>query len=509
MMTQRTSSLKQKILLPGISGLLLLLCFPTFSLWPLAFIAWVPLLISLEKKSGWDAFQSGWLTGILFFGFLIYWLNFVSGIAYTLLVLYLSVYPAIFCTLYVKLKNSKTRPLWGGLIWTILEYLRSSGPFSFAWGLMGHTQWNMPWLAYSASWWGVYGLSFLLMALNIGLAEIWLERQKRNQVISADFSSTLKIDHLWPLIILIGIACAGAFHESYSPDQKLIRIALVQGNFNQDEKWDVSVSDTVDTYLRLSSEALSQEPDLVVWPETAIPDILTPNSKYWDQLEAWVLENQTPLLLGAVGKHGDDYLNSAFFVAPGKNSSVTWQQYNKIHLVPYGESVPFQEYLPFLKRMVESRGGGEYLPGSEFPVFEVKGIRFGILICFESTLAPFARRYAEQEVDFLVVITNDAWFLRSTAPYQHAIQSTFRAIETGVPVVRATNTGWTCAFDAAGRLLDSIPIYEENVLTLDIKTRHRSTLYSSWGDFLMLLIIGITLGYYIASIICPNVIKEL
>jgi len=204
------------------------------------------------------------------------------------------------------------------------------------------------------------------------------------------------------------------------------------------------------------------------------------------------------LLMGAVGKQGEDYLNSAFYFHLDTHGKGIREEYDKVHLVPYGEMVPFRSLFPFIKRMVEARGGGEYLPGKGFPVFEVDGFRFGVLICFESTLAPLAREYAKAGADFTIVITNDAWFQKSTAPFQHAIQSAFRAIETGMPVVRATNTGWTSAFSANGKLLAGMPIYTRDTLIVDIHPGRHDTLYARWGDLPIQLALGLTLGYFIA-----------
>ncbi len=259
--------------------------------------------------------------------------------------------------------------------------------------------------------------------------------------------------------------------------------------------------------MRLSDRALEEGPSLIVWPETAIPDVLAWHPDYRQRISAWVEEHRTPLLFGAVGEAGEDYLNSAFFVQPGPSDESLWGRYDKVHLVPYGESVPFKQVFPFLKRMVEARGGGEYLPGTAMPLFEIDGIRFGVLICFESTLPRLARQYARSGADFLIVMTNDAWFLKSTAPYQHAMQSAFRAIENGLPVVRAANTGLTCAYDARGRLLASMPIYEEGVLTVEIQAEQRRTLYSRWGDFPIQLALGMVLGYFAGLFLLPRNVR--
>jgi len=486
------------VFLPASSGLLLLLCFPTFPFSFLAFFAWVPLLVSLEGKGPRRRFQSGWIAGVVFFAFLVYWLNTVTRTGYCLLVLYLSLYPAVFCMLLGRLRGPFARPLWGGLIWAELEYLRSIGPLSFSWGLLGHTQWSIPQLTHSAGWWGVYGLSFLLMAANLCLAEIWLSRREKRRARNA---------WIWPLALLAIVAVVGGPTGETPESSRRFRVALVQGNYPQDDKWAVSVGDTLDRYLGLSDAAAAERPNLIIWPETAIPDVLTQRPPLRMEIDRWVEAHGIPLLLGAVSSEGTGagYYNSAFLVSPSGQEGTTWNRYDKNHLVPWGEMVPLGRFFPFIEKMVEDQGGGDYLPGKVLPVFEVDGVHFGVLICFESTLATLAREYARQDVDMLVVITNDAWFGPSTAPYQHAIQSSFRAVECGVPVVRATNTGWTSAFDRRGRLIRSLPIYEPGLLIVDVEVgRRHPTLSTRWGDLPIQIAIGVTLGFFAIGFLFPQ-----
>jgi len=493
-MSSTWTRLTRNLLLPALSGLLLLLSFPSFSLSYVALCAWIPLLASLEGKGARRAFQSGWITGVLFYGFLIYWLNYVTTAGYTLLVLYLSLYPAVFCLLLGRLRGPVARPFWGGLLWTGMEYLRSIGPWSFSWGLLGHTQWATPQLSYSARWWGVYGLSFLLMAMNLCLVEVWVRRRRRRAI---------RNRWLWPPAILILIAVLGQVRNPGEGARRPLRVALLQGNYPQDEKWEATTTDVLECYLELSREALEEGPDLIVWPETAIPDVLTRRPEVRAAIQDWVSAHRTSVLFGSVAEEPPGYYNSAFLVSPVADGKVRWQRYDKVHLVPYGEKVPFKRLFPFLERIVESRGGGEYEAGSGFPVFEIQRARFGVLICFESTIPTLARQYALQGIDFLVVITNDAWFGPSTAPYQHALQSAFRAVETGVPVVRSTNTGWTCAFDARGRLIKAIPIYERGFLTVDVQVGRQPTLYTRWGDLPMQLALGLMLGCFLSQWLLP------
>jgi apolipoprotein N-acyltransferase len=423
---------------------------------------------------------------VFFFGILIYWLNHVTIPGYVLLIFYAGLYPAVFCLIFSRLKLSpKMRPLWGGLLWVSLEYIRSAGCLAFTWGLMGHTQWKTLPLAQSASWWGVYGISFLIMATNICLLEIFLSRRR---------GRTFHNTWLWPLALLVATAVAGHGLTRQPVPEETFRIALVQGNFPQEQKWQAPIHKVARTYLDLSDDLMKSDPDLIVWPETAIPAVLPWQPTVKRMIEDWVMENQVPLLFGSIEESGEVYYNAAFLLKPSAEEKPYTGRYDKIHLVPYGESVPLKNIFPFLKELVERGGGGEFEPGHEFRVFEVPPARFGTLICFESTLPRLAHQYARQEVNLLVVITNDAWFKKSSAPYQHAIQSIFRAIENGVPVVRATNTGWTCAFNARGEEIASLPAHEEGWLMVDVPLERRDTLSAWWGELPVLIALGLTLG---------------
>jgi len=509
--------------LPALSGLLLLLSFPSFSLWFLALFAWVPLFVSLEGKRPRRAFLSGCITGLLFFGFHLYWLNYVTVIGYTLWGLVLSLIPAFFSMILSSLQGPLARPFWGALCWVALEYLRSIGWWSFSWGFMGHTLWQVPRLSYSAAWWGVYGLSFLLMATNLSLSEVVKAGMQGRRVNNL---------WLWPLGLLVAVAIVA---PKTKPSQTgTMKVALVQGNYEQEEKWfSQSIEEIVDEYLQLSVEVLKENPNLIVWPETALPIIIDRHGELIALISGWVREHQVPLIVGVVSEEpaglsgrggsssrqdavalveiqpeiffeekvhgrGPGVNNSAFLIKPEQKDAVHWMRYDKVHLVPYGESVPFQRIFPFLVKMVEDGGGGQYTQGNRFPQFEVEGARFGTLICFESSLAPLARRYGKEGVDFLLVITNDAWFHRSMALRQHAMQSAFRAIENGVPVLRATNTGWTCAFDVRGELIAQLPPFEQGVCLVEFQPGQVSTLHNKWGDFPVLLALGLVVGYFLS-----------
>jgi apolipoprotein N-acyltransferase len=489
-------SLQKRIrkLAPALAaGLLLRLSMPGVSLFPLAFVALIPLILSIDEKNRRFVFVQGFWMAVAYWASLIFWMNQVVTPGYFALVIYLSLFSGLFCIGYTSRKPGMGRALFGALLWTALEYVRSIGGWSFAWGLVGHCLGIVPPLAQSARWWGVYGLSFVIVWINFSLAEWWLGRKTKKT--PGWFMPALPL-------LLFGMSIFWTNLKSPAPEieNRQFRVALIQGSFPQEKKWTVKLEDVVDRYLDLSEKALNGKPDLVIWPETAVPAILTRSSKLEKPIRDWIQQNQLPLLLGSVAHHpiSRDLFNSAFLLEPGGPVLAEVDRYDKRHLVPFGEYIPFKQLLPFVEKMVESRGGGEYLFGAPAgKIFEVEGYRFGVLICFESTLTPMGVEYARQGADFLVVITNDAWFGQTSAAWQHGVQSIFRAIETGLPVVRAANTGWTCAFDSRGRLLADIPVYKPGWMAVDLPEKTTPTLYSRWGDgptVLMILVLLLWLG---------------
>jgi apolipoprotein N-acyltransferase len=263
-----------------------------------------------------------------------------------------------------------------------------------------------------------------------------------------------------------------------------VRVAVIQGNIDQGIKWDEAFKQHIlDIYLRLSAGTLDEQPDLIIWPETAAPFVFKYAPLYQDQLIQAVQQWQVPLLFGGVDvvfvpppkKYYS--LNSAFLLS---HQGDLVAQYDKIHLVPFGEYVPFKKVLSFVDRLVTAIG--EILPGQEYTVMPFRDTPFSCVICFEIIFPNLVRKFVDNGARFVVTITNDAWYGRSSAPYQHFAMATFRAVENRVAIARAANTGISGFIDPMGRILARSDIFVEDALVYDIPVRATTTFYSQYGD---------------------------
>ncbi|MEK7308925.1 MAG: apolipoprotein N-acyltransferase, partial [Nitrospirota bacterium] len=324
----------------------------------------------------------------------------------------------------------------------------------------------------------------------------------------------------WPMTIgLVTAALIIALSLSYGvwrlktvEKGHTIRASVIQGNFEQNQKWDVRFHDDIkDTYIRLSKDAVAASPDFIVWPETAVPFIFGYDEPYTAELVEFQKTLGAYLLFGTVlTKDVKDsryeLSNSAVLMSPGGEVKST---YDKIHLVPYGEYVPLRKFFPFIGKLVA--GIGDFRAGNEHTVMDIQPrndlrqpARIGNLICYEIIFPGLVRKFSNNGANLLVTITNDSWFGRSSAPYQHFSMAVFRAVENRAPVVRAASTGISGFIDAKGRIIRKSDIFSRTVLTEDIRIgSFKKTFYTGYGDlFAFLCIISCVL--LIANNIYPK-----
>jgi len=351
----------------------------------------------------------------------------------------------------------------------LLEYIQSHLFTGFGWTLLGYSQYKNLQLIQIADFSGVYGVSFVIMLVNV---TVWRSmqsvtvhevtkspnenlrfrtgqapcRQKRNKL------SFLYLFLFTSLVVIFSYGY-GIFRLSENKDESTVKISVIQGNIAQELKWDPDVAqDILDKYASLTKLAALTEPDLIVWPETSFPGFLVSDKEMTQELLDLVKEVETPLLLGANTEEMFETFNSAVLIS---DEGYIIDKYDKIHLVPFGEYVPFSRQFPGLGRLILG-GLGEFTPGEEFKVFPLLEAKFATLICFEDIFPELAKRFVQNGADFLIVITNDAWYGKTPAAYQHAACSVFRAIENRVSVVRCANTGYSCFIDKRGRIYSSV-----------------------------------------------------
>jgi apolipoprotein N-acyltransferase len=270
-------------------------------------------------------------------------------------------------------------------------------------------------------------------------------------------------------------------------DRKIIqnpplKIGLVQGNIDQSVKWDESFQkETLKIYDKLSLRVSEEKPDLIIWPETATPFFFQDAKEYQPLVLDIPKKTNTFLLFGTpsykIQKGKVNHYNSAYLLSP---SGELVGKYDKIHLVPFGEYVPMQDLLFFLGSLGE--GIGDFKSGEEIYSFSIPQGHFGVLICFEIIFPDLCRRFVKKGANFLVTMTNDAWFGKTSAPYQHFSMATFRAVENRVFVVRAANTGITGFIDPRGKILKQGGIFTEEAMNGMIRLSKDKTFYTLYGD---------------------------
>ncbi len=503
------NTLYKKLLpvLPAIvSGILIALSFPAADLSFLAWVAFVPLLHSLWKKQGKEVFWSGFVFGVVYFFGTLYWIyhsiTYYGGVSFVvslclvlLLCCYLALYPAVFSVLFIRLyRKTKLPALFiAPVLWVMLEFVRSYALTGFPWSSVGYSQYRTLSLIQIADITGIYGVSFLVLAVNGACVDLLLTRKRISKMPLFPLSYTITGFIL--LLLLISAAYGySLFRLSELRPGNTCSISVIQGNIEQDRKWEPSYQQEVmAVYENLSREALSAKPFLLVWPETAVPFYFGYDTHNTDDLLQLQKKRGSWLLFGSVlvksrSQERTELTNSVILLDPEGKKSFT---YDKIHLVPFGEYVPLRSILFFVDKLVA--GIGDYVPGRQYIRAETEQGSFGTIICYEVIFPGLVRKFFATGGDFIVTITNDAWFGKTAGPYQHFSMAVFRAIENRKPVIRAANTGISGFIDSNGRIMSTSGLFTREILTENITTDGSLSFYSRFGDLFSYLCIVISI----------------
>jgi len=474
------------------SAITLILSFSSHNCYIFSWLAFAPLLVvTIREKKG-KGFLWGFIFGVIFYVGNISWINytlmFYGGIPaflsiplLFLLVSYLSLYYGLFS--YFLKKVHRTFPAWGiwsaPFIWVGLEWIRSFFMTGFPWSTLGYSQHTFLPVLQISEYTGVYGVSFLIILSNVMLARWCLPIMKKPLikesaicfliVFSAVFWGSYKIKSI-----------QGDMNNSLS-----VRGAFVQGNIKQSMKWDPErEKEIVKTYEVLTLDVAMKRPQFILWPETAVPFLYQNNPEYKKWLEELSNTVGTPIVTGAMtynyqSKDEIKYFNSAVLVTPDKNIQ---KVYDKIHLVPFGEYVPFRKLLFFVDKLVSIVG--ELTPGTETHTYKISSFSFGTAICFEIIFPDLVRRFADKGVDIVMNLTNDAWYGNTDAPFQHWAMVAFRCVENRIWVVRAANTGISGFINPWGKPVYASKLFspEAGVFDLSILKNKNKTFYTRFGD---------------------------
>jgi apolipoprotein N-acyltransferase len=445
--------------------------------------AFVPLLVALRGASPSTTFRWAYLFGFLSNLGIFFWVIiamqkygglsvWISGSILLLMIVILAFYPAV--SLWCAARLRSRAPVWatGPLLCTLLEWSRvyfPAGGFPWAtpaYGLAG----SLP-LVQVADVVGTAGLNLFIFAVNFQLAE-WIARRREGRSLPWAGIGT-------SAVLLLAVATYGwiriAAEGSPAKAEGKIRVALLQGNIPQDLKWDPDEKDRIlANYRQLTRAARESDPDLVIWPEAALPFTLSRDIQSIPFVSEFL--GRSDLLAGAPTASGEKdaltFRNSAFVLS--SDGRVRFR-YDKQHLVPFGEYVPLSGFLPM--RYIVPAVAGNFTSGAAQPLAKLGSQSYGILICYELLFPDLTLDWVRRGAHFLVNITNDAWFDQTSGPFQHVHFGIFRAVETRRFVVRAANTGITTWFDRTGRMHTPTDLFTRGFVIADISPSDEVTFY--------------------------------
>ncbi|MCX6565252.1 MAG: apolipoprotein N-acyltransferase [Candidatus Aminicenantes bacterium] len=475
-------------LVAAVCGLLTAAAFPKFDLMFLAWISLIPLFFLLSGKTPGRAFLLGGTAGLFFYGLLLYWIPavpahygglspLISFLVYLLLIVLLALAWGVFGLAFALIHRK--RPMAAFLavpfLWVGLEYILTHVLTGFPWGILGLSQAKNLLFIQMAGLTGIYGVSFALVFFQ------------------AMFVGSLRTNRRLPfaagMIALVLIHFGGFLSlRNPAPAAESFPAAVIQGNVSSDLYWhEVSESrilEIFDEHLALTHQAAAGGARLIVWPEFTVPLCFSCKEGIYQisasRLKELTRETGATLLLGTnevSGPWGDrKYYNSALCLSPDGTTS----RYAKMHLVPFGEYTPYKKILGFVEKITHALG--EVTPGSDAVLHDFAGRPFGSPICYEIIFPDLVRRFAKKGASFLVTITNDGWYGKSSAPYQHFAQAIFRAVENRRYVLRAATTGISGIIDPYGRVVKKTEIGVRTLESGTITPSRVLTFYARYGD---------------------------
>ena len=519
--------------LAAVSALLLVLSFPDFDLWPLAWVGLVPLMLAVTRTpaSGAQAFTLGWLTGTLYFYGSCWWLThsmihyggIPRPVAYLLLApvtVIVGLFPAAWALLLARAARR-----WGAksllvapFAWAALEWARLAVTGQL-WNAVGYSQAYQPTLIQSASWGGVYAVSFLILTMNAAVAFALTRKSPRSLAASA-LAVTLVALTIWasaraarpsgdgdPQTSVEPTAVVVALQANISPDlDRSIEEndALVTRHLSMSadalRKWDATRAHPATHDSQTSENEISYQqslaiPRVVVWPESPMYFAYARDSRFRETVAQFARVNRTSVLFNSLepAPAGGAY-NSAVMV---DERGELVAQYDKIRLLPFGEYVPLPWWLggALVGAIV-----GDFTPGADYKLLPVGHARAGVFICFESAFPSLSREFADRGADVLINISNDGYLGRTPVLRQHLANAVFRAVENRRPVLRVTNTGITARISPRGEVADATESFRPAVRTWTItRADGGKSFYTRHGDLFVALCATLSILLLVSS----------
>ena len=459
----------------------------------------MPLIVAI---SGWGgvpgrlpgqpaarAFRLGLLAGLVYFVGTIYWTGTVlqefgqvpialATAGMLLLCAYLALYPALAA---LATSQAVARAGWSGLFllpaaWTGMEFLRGVLFGGFPWVPLGNSQITVIPVAQLASVLGVYGVTLLVALVNTAIAAALMSAGRQRMIAIATAA-----------LAVVGVGVWGAWRvadAALTREGTPLRVGLIQANIAQEEKWDPRHARRIfTTYLAMTRHAVRRGAEFVLWPESATPFTFEGDPEGQRQLRELAREVRVPILFGSdqtVPGPPPRHYNAAFLLDPAGETSAV---YRKMHLVPFGEYVPFASWLSAFPPLVQTLAGFEpFSPGEAVVMLPVRGRHASTAICYEVVYPGLIRDAVLQGSELLTTITNDGWYGDSSAPFQHWDMAAMRAIEQGRYLARAANTGISGVVDPYGQVVRKSGIFTEVDLIEEVRLLQHRTIYARIGD---------------------------
>ncbi|MFN2571955.1 MAG: apolipoprotein N-acyltransferase [Gemmatimonadales bacterium] len=501
------------MILVALGALALFFSYPPFPLPILSFFAITPAVLLLRRSviaaDPRGAFRWGWWYGLATNALVLYWLvvalwHFTpfSALGYLATIAILGLFTGVIFWFVVRVRlAAPVVPVWVVLpvAWTMLEWLIGHlGDVRFPWLGLGTSLADAPVLVQWADIAGARGVTLWLAWCNVVIVEAFLSTGDEGRGKAWGVARRLA-----PVLLSIVIAWGyGAWRMKTLPLRNVGVVGMVQPNEGFNEKWDPAHADSVvGTLIGQSQRLLAQtpRPQLLIWPEAAIPDFLWRRPKWEAAITAVARDARVPVFTGVVWSDPtwrtqlDPYYNAALLI----DSTGQWRPfpvYAKHYLVPVTERVPFVPVRVFRALPGLARWSGGFTPGTTEPLYATALGRFGVVVCYESAFEDLPRKYRAHGANFFVNITNDAWFGHTTAPRQHASHLVLRAIETRMGVARAANSGISEFVDPLGRSYDQTRLDADTIVNGMLITSDTVPLYVRWGDWVGTLVVVLTLG---------------
>ena len=455
----------------------------------LGFLAWgsfVPLIHVFNVSHFRKNIIYGYIFGLSFNLTAFYWIGVNSGADFiTVLgslfaaVFYLAFFWAgagLLFSLISKGHQHISGNIFFPFIIVLIEYVRSFGALGFPWSNLALTQSNYIYFIQFIEVTGTYGVSFFIIGFNVILYNVVQKKISLLKGLS------------FILLIIIGLSIAGAGRILSLPkSNQKISVAVVQPNVNPNTKW-LNKKKIIAFMDSLHQESIKFKPDLIVFPETALPSYLVRDNRTRGALQSKVNSSDIPLLTGTIHTSFENnfryYYNSSMFIIPQKK----YELYSKIHLVPFAEYDLIPSIFHPLTKLNINIDRGNFKSGNNYKVFKHENLLFSNLICYESSIPKISRTFVSKGAEFLIIQANDGWLGSSFGPYQHFELARLRAIENRIPIVRCANTGISGIINIDGSIKTKVLLNEEKIIFESLSSNKNGSFYTKYGDIFAIII---------------------